>query len=394
MHNTSPLRIHNRDARRLWLTTQGLATPPTGPLDTLGIIRQLGFVQLDTIRAVSRAHHHIIWNRNQHYREPMLDDLLAAKQTIFEHFTHDASILPLEFYPYWTRQFERLQSWYDKAKNYQKILAHANLDAIMQRVEEEGPLSTHAFDSDIKGKKKMWSRPPHKVGLDYLWYAGELATSHRINFRKFYDLAHRVIDEDHFDHSISDDDQIDWLCMNALDRLGFGSHKEIKEFWDASTRKEVDDWIDGKRDALTKICYQNSDKEWIEVYAPLDIEKRISGLKSLSSQMRIINPFDPAVRDRGRLNTLFGFEYKNEIFVPAAKRKWGYYVYPLLEKDRFVGRIELKADRKKGALNIINFWEEPGVKWGTARKNKLHSELERFARLADLRAINGTSKLR
>ena len=87
-----PIRINNRDARRLWLDAQGLATPPVGEPDILPIVRKLGFVQLDTIRVVSRAHHHIIWSRNQHYREPMLNRLLARDRSLFEHFTHDASV--------------------------------------------------------------------------------------------------------------------------------------------------------------------------------------------------------------------------------------------------------------------------------------------------------------
>lgn len=381
------LKLSNKEIRHLWLHSMGLWTAPFGKPDVHGIIKDLGFVQIDTIQNVSRAHHHILWSRNRNYREPMLDNLLQPQGSVFEHFTHDASIIPVEFYPYWTRQFGRLRKWLDGYKNYQKILAHADLDGLKQKLEKEGALCTEAFDTKIEGKKKMWSRPPHKVGLDYLWYAGELATSHRINFRKFYDLSHRVIHENHFDQTVTDKDQLDWLCNAALDRLSFGSPKEIKEFWDASTRKEVDDWILDKRDTLTKISYQNSDKEWIDCFAPADIEERLTNLSSPSGQMRLINPFDPAIRDRNRLKALFGFDYKIEIFVPAAKRKWGYYVYPLLESDRFVGRIELKADRKKGTLNVINFWPEPGVKWGAARRSKLDAELDRFKRLANLAKV-------
>ncbi|MHA1536013.1 MAG: DNA glycosylase AlkZ-like family protein, partial [Alphaproteobacteria bacterium] len=101
------LKIKNRDARRLWLVAQGLRSAPTGPLDVLQIIKDLGFVQLDTIRIVARAHHHIIWSRNQNYREPRLDRLLSKERAIFEHFTHDASVLPMDFYPMWARQFRR-----------------------------------------------------------------------------------------------------------------------------------------------------------------------------------------------------------------------------------------------------------------------------------------------
>ena len=183
------LKIKNRDARRLWLDRQGLARSPTGPLDLLKIITDLGFVQIDTIRNVTRAHHHILWSRNQNYREPMLNNLLAKDRSVFEHFTHDASVLPMEFYPVWQRQFHRLGK---RAGRY-KAMDAEDIAAIRARISAEGPLSTHAFDTKIIGKKEMWARPPHKRVLDQLWYAGELATSHRENFIKYYDLSERVV---------------------------------------------------------------------------------------------------------------------------------------------------------------------------------------------------------
>jgi uncharacterized protein YcaQ len=105
----APFEIRNRDARRLWLDAQGLSATPTGPLDLAAMIRGLGFVQLDSIRVVSRAHHHILWSRNQNYREPMLDKLMRKERGVFEHFTHDASVIPMEFYSSWRRQFRRLE---------------------------------------------------------------------------------------------------------------------------------------------------------------------------------------------------------------------------------------------------------------------------------------------
>ena len=98
----------------------------------------------------------------------------------------------------------------------------------------------------------------------------------------------------------------------------------------------------------------------------------------------MLNPFDPVIRDRNRLSRLFGFDYRIEIFVPAAKRQWGYYVYPLLEGDRFVGRIDAKADRAKGKLMVKKLWVEPCVKWTDARSDKLNAELDRLARFVGL----------
>ena len=288
----------------------------------------------------------------------------------------------------WTRQFERLKKWLDRSKGFQSCLAHADLNAIKARIENEGPLSTHAFDTKIKGKKKMWSRPPHKLGLDYMWYSGILSTSHRENFKKYYDLTTRVIPSSAREQNISDQDQINWLCHAALDRMSFGTLKDIQNFWDATNKEDVKNWFDNNEHNLSPIQWQTSDGAWLDALAPKNIEQRLEALTTTTSRLRIINPFDPAIRDRNRLKHLFGFDYKIEIFVPAAKRQWGYYVYPLLEADRFVGRIELKADRKAGTLKVINFWPDKDIKWSSARRKKLDAELARFAQLANLSKIN------
>lgn len=384
----APLKISNRDARRLWLTAQGLATSPTGALDVLSIIRQLGFVQLDTIRVVARAHHHIIWNRNQHYREPMLNRLLADERGLFEHYTHDASVLPMEFYPMWRRQFRRQKERIDRSNYYSTMLDAAGREAIKTRIAREGPLSTHAFDTKVSGAKGMWKRPPHKLALDYMWYSGELATSHRENFKKFYDLLDRVIPEAFRSQNHADDAQIEWLCRAALDRLGFGTLGEIQKFWEAAEAREVKAWAEKAGQSIVPVDLQAADGSWSKAFAPSDIETRLSEVATPASRLRIINPFDPIVRDRARLKRLFGFDYRIEIFVPIAKRKWGYYVFPLLEGDRFVGRIEAKADRDQGVLKVTNVWPEPGVKWTARRCAKLEAELARFARFVSVGRVN------
>lgn len=380
------LRISNRDARRLWLDAQGLSATPTGPLDAMAIIRDLGFVQLDTIQAVARAHHHILWSRNQNYREPMLDRLLAKDRAIFEHFTHDASVLPIETFPYWRRQFRRLG---EKTLRWEQSRAMLDADgraAIRARIEAEGPLSTHAFDTKAKSSE-MWARPPHKMALDHMWYAGELATAHRENFTKFYDLGERVIPPEFRQAEIADETQIDWLCRSALDRLGFGSEGDIMRFWDATALDEVKTWSSARGRDLVDVEIAGADGSLLKALAPPDIEQRLERLPAPTSRLRILNPFDPAVRDRKRLERLFGFDFRIEIFVPAAQRRWGYYVMPILEGDRFVGRIEAKADRKKGVLTVHNVWPEPGVKWGRARWDRLAAELDRLGRFVGCRTV-------
>ncbi|WP_018996324.1 winged helix-turn-helix domain-containing protein [Hirschia maritima] len=337
----------------------------------------MGFVQLDTIQVVARAHHHILWSRNQNYREPMLDKLLRDERKVFEHFTHDASVIPMEFYPFWTRQFERLEK---QTRRWGWHEALPNMNELKKRIQSEGPLSTKAFDTKITGQKKMWSRPPHKLALDYLWYSGELTTSHRENFTKFYGLAKSVIPHHFISQTVADKEQIAWLCRNALDRLAFASEGEIQRFWDAVDLSEVKKWSAKSSSSLMPVSVEGKDGIWRDVYAPIDIETRIENLSSTNNRLRIINPFDPAIRDRKRLKYLFGFDYTIEMFVPAKKRQWGYYVYPLLEGDRFIGRIEIKADRKSNALRILNLWSESNLKWSKSRTQRLNAELNRIAR--------------
>jgi uncharacterized protein YcaQ len=382
------LKIPNRDARHLWLHAHGLGTAPTGALDSYALVHDLGFVQLDTIQVVSRAHHHILWSRNQTYREPKLDALLAKDRLVFEHFTHDASVLPMEFLPMWQRQFRRMKAKVERSSWHGDTIKALDLDAIRNRIADEGPLSTHAFDTKIEGPNEMWRRPPHKVGLDYLWYAGELATCHRDGFTKVYDLAERVFPEDLRTKEIPDMDQIDWLCRAALHRIGFGTLGEIRKFWDATEVKEVSAWAERDAENLVPVVIQSADGTWTKALACADIEDRLSKQSSPTSRLRILNPFDPAIRDRIRLKRLFGFDYTVEMFVPEAKRQWGYYVYPMLEGSRFVGRIEAKADRASGVLNVINLWFEDGVARTSSRMEKIEAELIRLCRLAGLDSID------
>lgn len=385
-HRMASIRITNKQARRLWLHGHGLATPPTGPLNLLQIIEQLGFVQLDSIQVVARAHHHILWSRNHHYREPMFDTLLAEDRAVFEHFTHDASVLPMRFLPYWQRQFDRkrteMHTRWATGLPTPEICAH-----IKDRIRQEGPLSTHAFDTKTARPGQMWARPPHKLALDYMWYAGELATAHRINFNKYYDLADRVYPADLHGVNIPDEASVDWLCQNALDRLQVATLGEIKRFWDAVTTREATAWAQRCGTHVTPVDIQSADGSWTTALAPVDIEDRIARARPATSRLRILNPFDPAIRDRVRLARLFGFDYRVEMFVPAAKRIWGYYVFPILEGDRFIGRIEVKGDRKAGTLTVLKFWPEPGIDWTAHHSQKVQSELERMRRFIGVKIV-------
>ena len=233
------IEISNQDMRLLWLKSNGLLNPDNQKLDVVQIIKNLGFIQLDSIQNVSRAHHHILWSRNKKYKEHMLDDLLLKKGSIFEHFTHDASILPIEFYPFWKGHFKRTKERLDKSKYYKDILDEKGIQNIINRIKNEGALHSKDFDSKVKLETKMWSSTIHKTTLDYMWYCGILTTAYRKSFRKYYGLSKNIIPSDIYNVNIPENEQIDWLCVQALERLSIASAKEIKNFWGSLSTKEV-----------------------------------------------------------------------------------------------------------------------------------------------------------
>lgn len=371
------LRLSNRDARRLWLDQNLIGTRLRDPLE---IIRALGFVQIDTIRNVARAQDHILWSRIPGYREERVWRLLRAR-ALFEHFTHDASLIPTEILPYWTRRFRVLGERTARSGWYHSGLGQAEIRAIHDRIAAEGPLSTHAFDTRHTGPKEMWARPPHKKALDQMWYAGTLATSHRKRFVKFYDLGGRVFPGG-IDHGLNEAAQVDGLHARAMGALGFATPSELCRFWAATTPAEVKRWSAGA--GLVPVEVETVGGGSYKALAAPDIETRLAAAPEPGSRVRLINPFDPMVRDRDRVERLFGFAYRNEMFVPKAQRVFGYYVYPLLEGLRFIGRIEIKADRGAGALAVTGYWPEPGLRPSKARAARLAAELDRFRRFAGL----------
>ena len=230
-------------------------------------------------------------------------------------------------------------------------------------------------------------RPPHKLALDYLWLKGELSVSHRDKFIKYYDLTERVIPESFRVQNKSDAEQINHLCTLALDKLGFATAGEIQRFWDAMSLSEVKRWIDQHPESVQEIKLEHIDGSTREVYARPDIEAHLESLEPTTKRLRIISPFDPIVRDRNRLSRLFGFDFRIEIYTPAKQRKYGYYVFPVLEGNRFVGRVEVRKNTKADTLDLLNVWWEPAVRSSKARDAKLDRELVRLARLVGVSEV-------
>lgn len=385
------LRIDNEQARRLWLDKQHMSATPCGKRGTphfAARVAALGMVQLDAIGVLSRAHHHILWSRQSAYRPQAFDQLLQGSRSVFEHFSHDAVILPMSTYPYWERQRSRRALAYQRGTLARKKADHKIQQQILDRIEKHGPVCSRDFA--VPGRTTAdksvhaWMRPAHKLTLDYLWLSGTLSVSHRVKFSKYYDLTERVIPAHYRSQKYTVQEQINWLCESALDRLGFASALEIQRFWEACDLSEVKAWIQKQAHSLVQVEVMGAGGEYTKAYAPLHIESELERLAKPSSRIRIVNPFDPIVRDRNRLKRLFGFDYRIEIYTPTDKRRYGYYVYPIVEADRFVGRIDVRADRQSDVLTTKAWWLEPGVRDTAGRRLRIEQELQRLSKLANV----------
>ena len=387
------MTLDNKTARRVILHLQGLTMTPHKKLGLDGLhdlIHQLGYVQVDSIQWVERAQHMILFARNQTYRPKHLKRLIEKDRHLFENWTHDASIIPCSFYPYWRHRFERKKV--ELAKKFASWQGDGYADKceeMLQRIKDEGPLRSRDLERPDTGKQEMWQWHDGKAALEYLWRMGELCISQRDGFQKVYDLAHHGVHKDHYHNEVSHDEFVDWACREALDRLGFGSPGDIARFWDILTPKEAKDWVATQtNNTLIPVTVQGVKGAGSkELVARPDLASLIDTMPDMPKRIRALSPFDPVIRNRKRLEWLFGFEYRIEIYVPEVKRRWGYYIFPLLENDRLIGRIDMRADRKNDNLAVRKIWLEPKVKMSAARRSRLDSERVRQARLCGLKSV-------
>ncbi|MBI1752913.1 MAG: YcaQ family DNA glycosylase [Acidobacteria bacterium] len=382
-----PALLTASQARRLFLGAQGLLDDParrTTVASLQALIERLGFVQVDTINVVARAHDLTLFSRLDGYRPDQLKRLHEEKQSLFEGFTHDASVIPTAFFAHWKPRFLR-----DRAR----IQAHAwwqhhfrDTDGaqvvrdVKARVEKEGPLKSSDFEHPEK-RGPWWGWKPQKAALDFLWRSGELMIPRREGFQKVYDLTERVLPDHHALPCPSVPDHIAWVCGEAADRLWVFTPKELAEFWNSIEAVEAKAWCASavKVGRLVAVEVEDADGQARPAFAVADWKARLDKLPEPPERTRLLCPFDPILRDRARALRRFAFDYRFEAFVPEPKRQYGYFVLPILEGDRLVGRLDPKLHRDRGLLEIKGLWWEPGIRPAKARKRALDEALQRLA---------------
>jgi uncharacterized protein YcaQ len=376
-----PLLLSQSQARRIILHAAGLASKAqfgTGIEAVYRLIDHLGFVQLDTNYVVERAHHHVIAARVPDYEPGWLAEL-AEHGRIFEYFTSDAGYLPMHDF-----RFSLIvkESFVHGRKPLTPAEARLK-QQVLDRVEREGPLMVGDFENDrLEASSGWWDWRPAKVALERLYLEGKLMITRTKSFHKVYDLPMNLVPVDTDLTVPPAEEYAHFVIRRTLGALGIAYAKEIA--WRAR-------YVKGNlvKQELAKMVAEGKLRTVIIEglkSAPLYILPDEQTEIELSGEAFILSPFDILNVFRHRLRDFFGFDYQIECFVPATKRKYGYFSLPVLLGDTFIARMDAKADRKQKLLIIHNLHFEP-VELSDTSVEKIVEALKAFAMFNQCRDI-------
>ena len=309
-------------------------------------LEHLGYIQIDTLSVVERAHHHTLWTRVPDYQPDYLRQLVQERSA-FEYWFHAASYLPMSDYRFVLPQMSAVKrgesSFCPKAEP--KYMRH-----VLDRIRIDGPLKARDFESAAKGNAKWWNWKPAKRALERLFLQGDLMITDRVGMEKIYDLTERVLPDNINASEPSLLEFSEYLIDHAIKANGFTTLKQLTHLRPGEKL----------RNALKAILQQKVEQETLIEYAiegmpPIYISPNVLDTKihRPASNIRILSPFDNAIIHRERLQQLFEFDYKLECYLPKEKRQFGYFCLPILYQDRFVGRMDCKVHRKSSDLELI-----------------------------------------
>ncbi|MEP6646076.1 MAG: crosslink repair DNA glycosylase YcaQ family protein [Saprospiraceae bacterium] len=367
---TTTISLKNSEARRIILYAQGLtkSTPfGSGPNSILKAVNQLGYVQLDTISVIERAHHHILFTRIPSYNTTWLEKEQFQTRKIFEYWSHAAAYLPMQDFrfsiPVMNVFRDKKDRWPDSSRKDMKL--------VMKRIREEGPLMSRQFESNHKSGI-WWDWKPSKMALQRLFLEGDVMVSHRDGFQRIYDLPEKIIPDSVDTNEPTLLEYYIHLIKTTLHAQGIASPKEILHLRKSDTKifNAALHQLQEEEKIVPVVVSEKKDYFILSEYLNLKIK--------LKDKMMIMSPFDNLVIWRKRLKDIFEFDYTLECYIPAHKRIYGYFCLPVLYKDQFLGRIDVKADRANGNLLIRKeYWNENQKKLSS--NNLYHEAIELFA---------------
>ena len=351
-------------ARRVMVAAQGLDRRPSieaNKAAVLQAIRRMNILQIDTIHVVARSPYLVLWSRLGAYQPPWLGELLAEGH-LFEYWAHEASFLPIEDFGLLRHRmidpggmgWKYSHEWIEENSDV--------IDHVLESIRRSGPMRSADFRRERRTGGGWWEWKPEKRALEMLFTSGRLMVARRDGFQRVYDMRERV-------HPAWVDANLPSLeaahaelVHRAASALGLATARWLADYYRMS-RTETDAAIaqlvaDCR---LTRVTVDGwPDVAWTTLeHLPMIERARCGGLRPTLTTL--LSPFDPLVWDRSRAAEVFGFEYRLECYVPASKRRWGYFVLPILRRGRLVGRLDAKAHRKAGRFEVVSLYLEDGV---------------------------------
>jgi len=345
-------------AARIALEHQGLlaATPFGRGVDGVHrALSALGYVQIDTISVVARAHHHTLWSRLPTFRPEHLDALVASRRA-FEYWAHAAAYLPIADYRF---ALARMQVTKIRQNHRLRGKERKLLVAIVDRIRAEGALRARDFETPRRARTGWWDWTPAKRGLEQLFFQGDLMVSGRDGFEKVYDLPEHVLPAGVDTRAPTTDEWADHAIDSTLRAHGFATAPSLTYGRKSEPlRKAVKNAL-AARLADGRLAKRTLGDGFVVYGAPDALERTP---RAPFPRVKLLSPFDNAIIDRARALAVHAFDYQIECYVTPAKRRFGYFCLPMLYRDRFVGRIDAKADRsaKRLWLKHVHIERDPG----------------------------------
>jgi uncharacterized protein len=378
MRARRPERLSASEARRLALAAQGLDRPrPASAVDGWAVRRvfgRVGLVQIDSVNVLTRAHYLPLFTRLGPYPTELLDRAAhRAPRRLFEYWGHEASLLPVALWPLLRWRMERAA--HDAWGGMRRVQRDqpALVERVLDEVRERGPIAASDLSEERPRRSgPWWDWSDGKRALEWLFWSGRITSARRRGFERLYDLPERVLPREVIESPIpAEADAQRELVRIAARALGVAAERDLRDYFrlpTAQARERVGELVESGELQPVEV------DGWGRTAAYLHAEARIP---RRAEARALIGPFDSLIWERSRVERLFGFRYRLEVYVPAAKRRDGYYVLPFLLGDRLVARADLKADRGAGTLRVPAARLEPNAPRETM--DALRVELETMA---------------
>lgn len=347
-------------ARRIALAAQGFGRPRPDAVGTRQlnlVLQRLGLLQLDSVNVLERSHYLPVFARLGAYDKSLLDRLTFARRSPYgEYWAHEAAIVPREDLPLFRWRMDDFRARYERRYG-DWLAAHAGtLDWLRSELTENGPLPASAIERDASRPRRgpWWDWDEVKQGLEFLFAYGDVVSAGRTRFERSYALPEQVLTPEIRERVIARPEAMRTLMERSARAHGIGTLSDLADYYRLKT-------ADAKP-ALASLVDEG-------VVVPVEVPgwgrpaflHRDARIPRRVETTALLSPFDPVVWERDRALRMFGFHYRIEIYVPAAKRRFGYYSLPVLVDEALVGRVDLKNDRARGVLRVQSAWREEGV---------------------------------